>query len=364
MQQIQHMPVHGGMIWEAERSVSGGSILDFSSSINPVPPPPEILKGLREGFKLIYRYPDQHYSALKEAIASYHSIDPGNVVTGAGATEVIHMFASAMAHTGSSVILSSPTFSEYEFASKKAGFRVKHLKRSEDSLIDIRSILKIAGKGDVVYICNPNNPTGKLEIEGDTEKLIDAAVAKKFSVLLDESFMDLVAAGTNYTLVDTAVKSSSVFVVKSLTKVLGVPGLRVGYGIGGKSMADKISRFGITWGISVPCSMAAEMAMPVMKKHIRDSLEVIKKERQFLLDGIHPICGRTNVSGLANFIYVGTQQLNMSSRLLCKKFLERKILVRDCSSFRMAGSHHIRVAVRTHGENIKFLAALKNIAGK
>src|SRR4030067_3417177 len=155
---------HGGNIYEAAKRyrLKEEEILDFSSNINPLGMSKKALKGLRDNLKHVVRYPDSNSTKLREAIGKYHSINPENILVGNGATALIHHIPRVL--KPKRVLMPVPTFSEYASACKASGAKIKYIRLEEADgfRINETEIIKCLDNVQLLFLCNPNNPTGRL----------------------------------------------------------------------------------------------------------------------------------------------------------------------------------------------------------
>lgn len=326
--------------------------LDFSSNVNPLRFPSTVKKSL--DLAKISIYPDHDSTKLKQKLAKYLKISTNYITVGNGATEIIYDFCRTTI-TKSKVLIAVPTFSEYESASRLCGAKLQFF-ISMDLQADLEKFMRKIPRNGLVFLCNPNNPTGKLIPKHVMLQIIKSAKAKSAIVFVDECFMEL-AMTQNQSVINLIPKFDNLFVLRSLTKSFGLAGLRLGYGVGSKTLISILDRIKIPWSVN---GLAQEAGIAALddKMFLAKTQQLIKKESQFLIDSISRIgdfsCYDTNT----NFILIKTKQ---PSKILQKKLLHLNILVRDCSNFRGLDNHHIRIAVRTHKENQQLVSALEHI---
>ncbi|MEM3065551.1 MAG: threonine-phosphate decarboxylase CobD [Candidatus Nitrosotenuis sp.] len=342
---------HGGLY-----SIKNPSprIVDFSSNINPLGCPKSVKK--LEWTSKIPVYPDPASLELKARLAKYLGVNAGNLVVGNGATEIIYNFCRATITKNTPVLIAVPTFGEYEAASRLCGAKLSFFKTMnlEEDLPDY--LKKIPKKG-IVFVCNPNNPTGTLMKKNTLLKIMEHARARSTAVFVDECFIEL-SELPDQSIVNLPAKFDNLFVLRSLTKSFGLAGLRVGYGMGNKKLAATLNKIKIPWSVSWPAQQAAIAAL-ADKTFLAKSRKLIKTESIFLRKTISKIGGFSCFETSTNFMLIKTK---MDSRLLQKKLLSKNILVRDCSTFRGLGKSYIRIAVKTHKENLKLIRALEALS--
>lgn len=332
------------------------TIIDFSSNVNPLGYPAEVRKLLKSWIKKIPVYPDQNSTRLKERLSSYVGVPTNNIVVGNGATEIIYNFCRACVSKTTKVLIPAPTFGEYEAATRLCAGKPQFFKTMnfEDDLLAF--IKKIPTNG-LVFLCNPNNPTGILASKNSIMQIIKSAKTKNTLVFVDECFMEL-TQDLQQSVIDQIHKFDNLFVLRSLTKSFGLAGLRVGYGVGNKKLTSVLNRINVPWNVSGLAQEAATTALS-NKNFIAKTQKLIKKESTFLKNSISNLEGFSCLDTSVNFILIKTKK---SSKYLQKKLLQKNILIRDCSTFRGLNQNYIRIAVKTHEENKKLVRALEDLS--
>ncbi len=355
--------VHGGEVWEVmERNdLRMEEILDFSANINPLGPPLSALESIKRNLWRIPYYPDSDSTALREAIAKYlGDINKDNVVVGNGSTELIHLFAEVFIERGDIALIPAPTFGEYENAVRKMGGTTKHIRLDRDFQIDLDDFLDEMKGAKIVFLCNPNNPTSLLMPRRSLLKILEKAFEGDTLVFVDESFIEFVDEEKRFSLVDDVKNYPNLFVLRSITKIFGLAGLRVGYGVTHSEIAKLLFRTKVPWNVNCLAQVAAIAALND-KEYLKMTWELIKSEREFLLNKLREINGFKVFQAHANFILVDIRNSGLTSAELKDRLLKYNILIRDCSSFRGLDEYYIRIAVRTRRENERLIKALKEV---
>ena len=329
-------------------------IIDFSSNINPLGYPASIKNQLEKSYQFFSIYPDPDSTNLRNYLEKYTGIPKDQIIVGNGATEIIYNFCQAFLK-GCKVLIPIPTFGEYESAAKLHDASVNVLK-TMDLNHDTSKLVAAIPKNDCVFVCNPNNPTGSLIKRKNLLKIVESAHRNSVLVFVDECFIDI-SSNPKESLVSHLKEFDNLFILKSLTKSFGLAGLRVGYGLGNKKMTQVLQKIKIPWNVN---GFAQEIAIKALsdRSHLSKTRKVISQERNFLRKSISKINGFTCYNSETNFILVKSK---IDSKQLQKKLLKKDILIRDCSTFRGLNNKFIRVAVRTHRENLKLVHALKNL---
>ena len=308
---------HGGDIYA--NSVD----YDFSVNISPLGIPDEVKKCIAELTDELSSYPDPYCTELRNALAVHHNTTPERIICGNGAAELIYAFAIAV--KPKSVCIISPTFSEYE----------KSLNCEISYEFDNNRIY------DVIYVCNPNNPTGTMT---SCEKYIGHCKI----LFVDECFMDFADVP------QSMIGKDNVFVLKAFTKTYGMAGIRLGYGISSDSallenMCDNMQ----TWNVS---AIAQKCGIEALKcrEFVCKSREIIQTERIYLTESLREL-GFEVYDSKVNFILFRTD-INLYEELL-----KRRILIRNCGNFRGLDNTYYRCAVRKHEDNVILINTIKEI---
>ena len=303
----------------------------------------------------ISEYPDSDSVNLRKALQWYCKIPHEQIVIGNGATEIIYNFCKAFLSKKTPVLIPIPTFGEYEAAAKLSGCKITFFKTMNlESNLD--NFIKKIPKNGCVFVCNPNNPTGKLLPKRNLLKIIQAAKKKSSLAFVDESFIELVSE-SNQSIIKYVKKFSNLFILRSMTKSFGLAGIRVGYGIGSKQIISILNNLKIPWNVSGLAQHAARAALCSIS-YLNKAKKIIENESKYLRNSISKINGFECHDAAANFILIKTKQ---KSKTIQKKLLKKKILIRDCSSFRGLNNNYIRIAVKTRKENKKLVKALEKI---
>lgn len=328
-------------------------ILDFSSNINPLGFPPLVRRYLKKKLGEIAMYPDADARMLRKNLQWYTKVPASQIVVGNGATEIIYNFSQAFLSKKTPVLIPAPTFGEYEAATKLAGSKILFFKTMNLEAELGKFIKKIPKKG-CVFVCNPNNPTGTLLSKTKLQKIIQDSQKKSTLVFVDESFIELVP-DSEESVIQLVKKHDNLFVLRSMTKSFGLAGIRVGYGISSKQIISVLDRIKIPWNVSALAQHAAGAAL-CHSFYLDKAKKLIKKESKFLINKISNIEGYNCHDSATNFILIKTRS---KSKILQEKLLKKKILIRDCSTFRGLNDHYIRIAVKIRKENEKLIKALR-----
>ncbi len=353
--------VHGGEVLDAagKSGLKREEILDFSSSVNPLGPSKKALEAAKNGFSEIPAYPDSNSNVLRQAIAGHFSgISKNNVVVGNGSTELMYLFAEAFLKKGEVALIPAPTFGEYENAVRKTGETAKFVRLDGNFNVDKQAFMLEMVGAKIVFLCNPNNPTSILIPNGTLTAIVEKAMEQDTLVFLDEDFLEFVENEKALSLISKIKRYPNLFILRSFTKIFGLTGLRVGYGIASEEIISVLSCAKIPWNVNCLAQVAAVAALKDVE-HLKVTRELIKKEKAQLLAELQKFGTFKIYPADANFFFIDIRKTGLSATDLAGKLLAQGILIRDCTSFRGLDPYYIRVAVKTRIENEHLLEALK-----
>lgn len=355
---------HGGDIYHYSSllGIRPGEIIDFSASINPLGPSKLVKEVLLNLGIAVVNYPDPSCRELREAIALHYRIDPENILIGNGSTELIYLIPRFF--KPQVIIMPVPTFSEYEKAGTIAGARMLQIKNRGDK-IDLDRLISAfppAGRagnhaGGLLFLCNPNNPTGELIKRSDLLTLIDKAASSNIMVVIDEAFIDYAESES---LIREVQEAENLIILRSFTKFFALPGLRVGYLVSSREIIEKLKGFKEPWSVNSIALMAATESLKDCS-YIAEGLSFMEKTRKSLYDSLVTIDGIRPLPSHANFILIKLKKDGLKSDELFGSLLKRRIAVRSCKSFSGLDGEFIRVAVKGGSENRLLVDSLKSI---
>ena len=313
---------HGGDIYG-----NPGVALDFSANTNPMGMPEAVRNTLTARVDEFARYPDPYCRGLRAAIARHEDVPEDWIICGNGAADLIYRLCHAV-RPGRGMVF-DPTFSEYERAIKQAGGIVSN------------------ERPDIIFICHPNNPTGRLAEQGD---ILDAARTGAITVV-DECFLD-------FTEGESAKKHLSelpnLAILKAFTKMYAMAGLRLGYLLcADLGLLGRINAAGQCWSVSVPAQIAGVAALGCTG-WVEETRRLVAEERQFLSTGLRGIGIKVYPSD-ANFLLLRCETP------LYGPLLNKGMLIRRCENFKGLDGSYYRVGVKTRNENIRLLQAIKEV---
>ncbi len=330
-------------------------IIDFSSNVNP-----HIIsdlgKYILEGLEKSRSYPDINYTNLRNNISKYINVDSELIIPGNGATEIIYLLMKSI---NKRIAILNPTFSEYGRGAKLNNLEVIdfHLKEENNFSIDLDEIQKNMDKFDSLFVCNPNNPNGKVK---DLNELLDLMIENDKLLIVDETFMEFVGEEEKYTLINRINETDKLFILKAVTKFFGMPGLRLGYGVtSNEQIIRNIYEYKEPWTIN---SFAENLSNYLFKdkEYIHSSKKYYIGERKFMLQELRNIQKLKVYDTDTNFILMKLKD-GESNWLKLELFKRYDILIRDASNFIGLDKGYFRVAIKGHEDNKALIKALKEV---
>ena len=343
--------MHGGDIYRNRID------LDFSVNINPLGPPEEVQKILREGISLVDRYPDPYHEKLREELAAFFGLHKEEVVPGNGVSELLMALCHALSPRVAMVL--SPGFSGYEYALRGACAHCKILYHtlSEEEGFTLKEDLLLRLKKErpeVLFLADPNNPNGRLIDGGLLKEILKVCEGQETVLVLDESFKPLTGAEKKLSAAYRVKDHKNLIVLRAFTKSFAIPGIRLGYALCRSKLAELIKGHLPEWNLSVLAQVAGEECLKHLD-HVEKASKLIRRERgylraELLKRGLKPYPSDANYI----LFYCAHEDLG-------EKLIRRGILVRDCADYRSLKEGYYRVAVKKHEENEKLIRTISKI---
>jgi threonine-phosphate decarboxylase len=342
------MSGHGGDIYAASRrtGIPLGEILDFSASINPAGMPEGAVRAIENAVAYLCHYPEPYSEELTGHIARHLSIDPEAVVCGNGSTELIYLVPRVLKPRR--VLIPRPTFMEYGKACLASGAsEIKSLSLEAEKDFDIEPNTFIAAMTedhpcDMAFICNPNNPTGRLVTRDDVLQCAEAAREASCYLVVDEAFIDFCPEAS---VVREVKDNPYLIVLRSMTKFYALAGLRIGCAVFHPSLVERMAACKEPWTVN---TLAQRTGIASLEDDgFREaSLSAMKEEKEFM-EGELGRMGVSFIPSRANYYL-----LRISRAEEVRAGLEQRgILVRSCSTFPGLDGTYLRIAVRSRREN-------------
>lgn len=352
---------HGGNIrfYREKYNLKLKNIIDFSANINPFGFPESIKDIIIKNILLLAHYPDPECKNLIKALANNLSINCKNICVGNGSIEIIYLISKVINPKNTLIYL--PTFSEYEISARKVGSEIIYIKahKEEDFKIDINKIINLIPKVELIFLCNPNNPTGYLIPKEEIDKLTKKCEEYQTYLVIDEVFMGFVDNEEALRNITTPILRNYLIVINSFTKFFGLPGIRLGYCIANTQLIKKLNDAKYCWSVG---TLALSIGEKIIKdkRFIQKTKNFIKNERVFLYNKLNNIGFIKPYFPTANFILCEIVTKKITSPTLANRLAKHGILIRDCSDFKGLNNKFFRIAVKTRKENIKLIKWLQS----
>lgn len=353
---------HGGDVYSLARSLGWPEdrIIDFSANINPLGISPRAQQAIQAALKGLDRYPDPQVARLKDCLADYHHLSAQSFLVGNGATELIHLLPRVLKPKNALILV--PAFSEYERASRLAGAAIHRvgLNVRDGFRINVETVAQKCSKGiDLLFLCNPNNPTGRLLAREEIVWLVKKVARCSTWVVVDEAFIDYAPDQSVLSCPQNLVDhSSNLIVLRSFTKFFALSGLRVGYLSTQSALVKKLQIAKDPWSVNTLAQIAARESL-LDVEYIKESLRFMETEKPRFLSLLDRIPGIQIFPSQANFVLIRVAKRGATAYRLFGSLARTGILVRGCESFGGLGPGFLRVAVKRREENDRLAQALR-----
>ncbi len=363
MEEVKGQRVHGSLDYEelARLGLHPADMCDLSVNSNPYGPSPHIRPALAT--VAIERYPDRACSELRRTIQTYepgmNALPLDTILCANGTAELIWALARAFLGPGHTAAQFGPTFGDYRAASQAAGAElIEYRLHAEDSFqpdsTAVTSWLE-RERPTLLWLCNPNNPTGTWLARHTIEQLLDTCQRTDTMLVVDEAYWRFLVPREAFSAVALLTRSTNapLLILRSLTKDFALAGVRLGYAVAAPTLMERVNPHLPSWNVN-SFAQAAGIAALTDQAHLNKTLGDLAIERQAFFDalhkrGLHVLPSRTHFC----LIEVG------DAHEVRRRLLLRHILVRDCASFGLP--QYIRVATRQRGEWQRFLSALEEV---
>ncbi|MDR2494180.1 MAG: pyridoxal phosphate-dependent class II aminotransferase [Spirochaetaceae bacterium] len=350
---------HGGDIYTPLYE-TGREFLDFSANISPLGVPAGVLAAVYDAAHRLDRYPDSRCRELRAALSRYHRAPPDTIVCGNGAADLIYRLVQW--RKPKQALVPAPSFSEYEKALRESGCEVLQPPLYERDFGIRKSVIDgITEKTDMLFLCNPNNPTGLVIPPDFLRDMLRACVRHDTTVMVDECFNGFLDDPACHTLEDALPASPRLFILKAFTKLYALAGLRVGYLLcGSASAAAGVAGTGQAWPVS-SLAQAAGVAALRETSYAEAVRHLVRSERETMKAGLQD-AGLSVIGGDANYIFFEIPAgSGFDRRRFFQDFRAAGILVRDCADYPGLDGAYCRIALRKPEENRRLLAAIREM---
>ena len=328
----------------SEFGVKKEDIIKLGSNENPWGPSPKAIEAIGEEINSINRYPESQLKDLVHEVALYAGVCDSQVIIGGdGADEIIDVLAKTFIEPDDEFIVPLPSYMYYEYLLKQYGAVPVYAKWDLDNnVLDVESIFdRITSKTKMIFLCSPNNPTGTLIDKIDLIEI--AGKNPDVLVVVDEDY-------------------DNVFIIRTMSKVLGLAGMRIGYGLACEEIIEYMHRIKPVFSLTRLSYVAAINTFrdsEYIERSIKDGIE----SRDYLIAELSKINSLNVFESKSNFILIGVKDTGFTATEITKEFMKRGIIVRDCTSFKGLDEYWIRISICTMDENRKFIRVVHEVLG-
>lgn len=343
----------GKPIEELERELGLTQIIKLASNENPLGPGKKALAAIQSALSDLALYPDGSGFALKQALAKKYALDDNQITLGNGSNEILELVARAFLQPGLEVIFSQHAFAVYPLVTQAVGATAVVVPAVEYGH-DLAGMLKrVTDRTRVVFVANPNNPTGTLLSQASVEAFI-AALPETVVCVLDEAYFEFVSRMETVDSLDWLKKYPNLIITRTFSKAYGLAGLRVGYSLSSPEIADILNRVRQPFNNNTLALAAAEAALSD-DEHLQQTITVNAQGMQQLTEGFKQL-GLEWIPSAGNFVSVDLRQ---PGQPVYESLLRKGVIVRPVGNYEMP--NHLRISIGTQAENQQFLHALGNV---
>lgn len=346
--------VHGGQAWKLE------DIEDYSHNLNPFGPPEELQEIIMSAISEVGHYPDDSSSELKDVISKAFNIGTDCITIGAGSSDIIRNVPNTYYNKGDRVVMPRPSFAEYTQQCRIVGAEIDpfRLRSDEDFRIDADRLISAADGAKAVYICNPNNPTGRVEPRSKLCTIARELEDMGVLLFLDETLLELVPGYTDITMSGMVDRFSNLIVASSLTKSFAIPGIRIGFGLSNPDIISEMEKVRMTWNVGHIEQTVATVLLRDKMDYVDHAAAVMAEESEIMNASLREIGFPAGAVSDSFFYFNSIESLGMDADDFVKRMLRHGIMVRNCSSFGDEFGSYIRYSVKDRERNCRFIAAV------
>ena len=342
----------GKPLEEVEREL-GRSAIKLASNENPLGPSPKSQEAIRKFLDRVHLYPDGNGYYLREKLAAIHGLDMEQIILGAGSTDLIELVAKTFLTAGDEAMTSESAFYIYRLAIEEMGAGLI-LVPMRDATFDLAGMARaVTQRTKVIYLGNPNNPTGTMFTAEDLDRFLEA-LPPRVLVVLDEAYFEYVQRPNYSHSLDYVRGDRNVLVLRTFSKVHGLAGLRLGYGMGHPELIQALNRIRSPFNAS-SVAQAAGLAALDDREHMARSIESNSREMKFVTEEL-TLLGVRYTPSVGNFLLIDTGRDCEEDFM---RLLHEGVIVRPMKLYGFATS--LRVTVGSHPENEQFLEALRRV---
>jgi histidinol-phosphate aminotransferase len=340
---------------QAPEAIAAGGIAQLASNESPLPPHPKVVKAIREAAAAMNRYPDPDATLLCRRIADRYETEPGRVAVGNGSCEILLAAAEALCEPGAEILYAWPSFSMYPHLAALTGAREIRVPLVEGEVHDLDAMAaEVTAATQLAIVCNPNNPTGT-HLPAAQVAAFCERIPAHVTIVLDEAYIEFQTVDDPDSTVDLLAEFPNLVVLRTFSKVYGLAGLRVGFGLGSAKFRAAVDAVRQPFSVNALAQAAAAEAI-LHQDDVEQRVERTLVERVRVEEGLHEL-GLSTAETQTNFSWIDLDEADENE--VVAGLAEQSIAVRPGTPLGDPG--HIRVSYGTPAENDRFLAALGEI---
>jgi histidinol-phosphate aminotransferase len=327
----------------------------LNNNENPLGPPPaaqEVIRRFPPPQGAVYPSGDSYYMRL--AIGAAHGLDPDQILVGNGANEVIAFVIKAFCEKGDNIITADKTFAVYEWVAVFSGIAARIIPLKDEGFDDAAMLAAIDGHTKIIFVCNPNNPTGSYWSREKLIAFLDAVGGERI-VVVDEAYFEFVEKEDFPNGISLLKDYPNLVVFRTFSKMYGLAALRIGYLAGARDVVDMIRRTCVVYSVNRIAQEAALAAIRDDTGHIQRTRDMVRQSRAFLCEELATL-GLPVITGEGNYLIL---KLPISDTLAYRKLMREGIMIRPMTGFRYP--NHIRITLAQQEAMEAFIASLKKI---
>ena len=353
---------HGSDLEKIEQiyGIRKEDIVSFSANVNPLGISPKLREHLAKHIDCITTYPDREYSSLRQCMADYVGTEKENIIVGNGSTELISLFIQ-IEHPKKAMIL-GPTYSEYEREVSLGGGKFEYfpLKEEEDFKLNLPALLEALTPDVGMFVaCNPNNPTGTAIRTEEMRQILAHCKKIGASVMIDETYIEFSDILPEICSIPLVKEFDNLFVIRGTSKFFAAPGIRLGYGVSSnQTFLDRFKTNTNPWSVNSLADFIGQHIFTDFEFH-KKTQTLVSEERRKAFAELSTWKNIKAYPSEANFILLKLKTDRITAHELFEKCIQKKMLIRDASSFTFLDESYLRFCILSPEHNAALLAELK-----
>jgi len=353
---------HGGNIYDIAHRLgcAPSEIIDMSSNVNPLGPPPGLVNFLKENLNVITALPQVDANLLILSFADRYGVDPAFVLAGNGSTQFI--YSTPLALGTKKALIIGPTYADYADACRMHNIHFEYFiaHESQGFKADINMIKKQVKGFDTVFICNPNNPTGTLYTADEIESLCRSLPNTHF--IIDESYLPFVISGDTESMIGRGLPN--IIILNSMSKIFRISGLRIGFIIASKNIIEALIRYSLPWSVNALAQAGVRYLMEhktEVNAFIDRTHELVETEKKRFAEKLKNAAGIKLFASTTSFMLAKSVNRHRADAI-CQALLNERILIRNCSNFKGLSNRFIRISLKNRETNLMLVEKLLNLS--